>query len=179
MTNLDSILNSRDINLPTKVHLVKAMIFPVAMNGCEKLDHKESRAIKKWCFCTVMLEKTLYIPLDCKEFQPGHPKGNQSWIFTGRTDAEAEAPILWPPQVMDWLIWKDPDAGKDWRQEEKGMREDEMVGWHHQLNWHEFEQTPGNSEGLESLAWYSPWGSKESDMTEPLNKNKKEHWIRN
>ena len=109
-------------------------------------------------------EKTLTSPLDCKEIQPVHPKRNQSWIFTGRTDAEAETPILWPPDVKNWLIWKDPDAGKDWRQEEKGTTENEMVEWYHRLNWHEFE-----SDGQGSLACCSPWGSKESDMTEWLN----------
>ena len=104
-----------------------------------ELDYKESWAQKNWCFWTVVLEKTLESPLDCKEIQPDHLKGNQSWTFIGRTDVEAETPILWPPDVKNWLIWKDPDAGKDWRQEEKGTTEDEMVGWHHQLNGHEFE----------------------------------------
>ena len=104
-----------------------------------ELDYKESWAQKNWCFWTVMLEKTLESPLDCKEIQPVHPKGNQSWIFIGRTDVEAETPILWPSDVKNWLICKDPDAGKDWEQEEKGTTEDEMVGWHHRLNGHEFE----------------------------------------
>ena len=104
-----------------------------------ELGYKESWALKTWCFWTVVLEKTLESPLDSKEIQPAHPKGNQSWIFIGRTDAEAETPILWPPDAKNWLIEKDPDAGKDWRQEEKGMTEDEMVGWHHRLNGHEFE----------------------------------------
>ena len=104
-----------------------------------ELDHKESWVLKNWCFWTVVLEKTLKSPLDCKEIKPVYPKGNQSWIFTGRTDAEAETPIFWPPDVKNWLIRKDPDAGKDWRQEEKGTTEDEMVGWHHRLNGHEFE----------------------------------------
>ena len=103
-----------------------------------KLDYKKSRAQKNWCFWTVVLEKTLESPLDCKDIQPVHPKGNQSWIFTGRTDVEAETPIFWPPDAKNWLIWKDPDTGKDWRQEEKGTTEDEMIGWHHQLNGHEF-----------------------------------------
>ena len=115
------------------------------------------------------LEKTLKRPLDCKETKPVHPKGNQSWIFIGRTDAEAETPILWPPDAKSWLIWKDPDAGKDWGQEEKGMTEDEMVGWHHRLDGHEFEETPGVSDGQGSLACYSPWGRKESHTTEWLN----------
>ena len=104
-----------------------------------ELDYKESWAPKNWCFWTMVLEKTLESPLDCKEIQLVHPKGNQSWIFLGRTDAEAETPILWPSDAKNWLIWKDPDAGKDWRREEKGTTEDEMVGWHHQLNGHEFE----------------------------------------
>ena len=104
-----------------------------------QLDYKESWAPKDWCFWTVVLEKTLESPLDCKEIQPVHPKGNQSSIFIGRTDAKAETPILWPPDVKNWLIWKDPDAGKDWRQKEKRMTEDEMVGWHHLLDGHEFE----------------------------------------
>ena len=104
-----------------------------------EFDHKESWALKNWCFWTVMLEKSRESPLDCKESQPVHPKGNQSWIFIGRTDAEAETPILWPPDVKNWLIGKDPDAGKDWRQKEKRMTENEMVGWHHWLNGHEFE----------------------------------------
>ena len=139
MTNLDSILKSRDITLPTKVCLVKAMVLPVVMYGCESWDYKESWAPKNWCFWTVVLEKTLESALECKEIQPVHPKGNQSRIFIGRTDAEAETPILWPPEVKNWLIWKDPDSGKDWGQEKKGMPEDEMVGWHHWLDGHEFE----------------------------------------
>ena len=102
-----------------------------------ELDYKESWVQKNWCFLTVVLEKTLESPLDCKEIQPVHPK-DQSWVFIGRTDVEAETPVLWPPHVKSWLIWKDPDAGKDWRQEEKGMTEDEMVGWHHRLNGHGF-----------------------------------------
>ena len=104
-----------------------------------ELDYKESWVPKNWCFRTVLLEKTLESPLDCKEIQPVHPKGDQSWVFIGRTDAEAEAPILWPPDGKNWVIWKDPDAGKDWAQEERGTTEDEMVGWHHRLNGHEFE----------------------------------------
>ena len=139
MTNLDSILKSRDMTLPTKVHLVKAMVFPVVMYGCESWTHKESWALKNWCFWTVVLEKTLQSPLDYKEIQPVNLKGNQSWIFIGRTDAKAETPVLWPPHVKSWLIGKDPDTGKDWGQEEKGTTEDKMVGWHHQHNGHEFE----------------------------------------
>ena len=125
--NLDSILKSRDITLPKKV---KPMVFPVVIYDV-RVDHKESWVPKNWCSWTVVLEKTLESPLDCKETQPVNPKGTQSWIFIGRTDAEAEAPMLWPPDTKSWLIGKDPDAGKDWRQEEKGMTEDEMLGWHH------------------------------------------------
>ena len=139
MTNLQSILKSRDITLSTNFPLVKDMVFPVVMYGCKSLDYKESWVLKNWWFWTVVLEKTLESPLDCKEIKPVHPKGDQSWVFIGRTDAEAETPIIWPPDVKSWLIGKDPDAGKDWRQEEKGMTEDEMVGWHHWLNGHEFE----------------------------------------
>ena len=133
MINLDSILKNRDITLPTKVCLVKAMVFPVVTYVCE------CWVPKNWCFWTVVLEKTLESPLDCREIQPVHPKGDLSWVFIGRTDAEGETPILWLPHVKNWLIWKDPNAGKDWRQEEKGTTEDEMLGWHHQLNEHEFQ----------------------------------------
>ena len=119
-----------------------------------ELDHKESWALKNWCFWTVVLEKTLESPLDCKEIQPVHPKGDQSWIFTGRTDAEAETLILRPPDEKNWLIGKDPDAGKDWRQEEKGTTEDEMVGWHHRLHGHEFDQVLGVGDGQGSLVCY-------------------------
>ena len=129
-----------------------------------ELDSKESWELKNWCFWTVVLEKTPESPLDCKESQPVSPKGNQSWIFTGRADAEAEAPILWPPDVKNWLTGKDPDAGKDWRQEETGMTEDEMVGWPHWLEGHEFEQALGVGGGQGSLACCSPWGHKESDF---------------
>ena len=158
-------LKSRDIILPTKVHLVKAMIFSSCRVWMWELDYKQSWAQKNWCFWTVVLEKTLQSPLDCKEIQPVHSKGNQSWIFIGRTDAEVETPILWPPDVKNWLIWKDPDTGKDWRQE-KGTTEDEMVGWHHWLNGHGFEWTLGVGDGQGGLACCSSWGSKESDMTE-------------
>ena len=151
----------RDISLPTKVRIVKAIIFPVVMYGCE-LNHKEGWVPKNWCFQTVVLEKTLESLLGSKEIKPGIPKGNQPWIFLGRTDAEAEAPILWPPDAKSWLIGKDPDTGKYWRQEEKGMTEDDMVGWHHWLNGHDFEQAPGDGEGQRSLACCSPWGQKES-----------------
>ena len=128
-----------------------------------ELDYKESWAAKNWCFWTVLLKTTLESPLDSKEIQPVHPKGNQSWIFIGRIDAEAEAPILWPPDSKSWLIWKDPDAGKDRRQEEKGTIEDKVVGWHHQFNGHEFEQSLGDSEGQRRLVCCSPWGCRGSD----------------
>ena len=140
MTNLDSILKSRDITLPTKVRLVKAMVFPVVMSGCESWTAKKAECWKKnWCFRTVVLEKTLESPLDRKEIQPVHPKGDQSWVFIGRTDAEAKTPVLWPPHVKSWLIGKDPDTGRNWGQEEKQTTEDEMVRWHHWLDGHEFE----------------------------------------
>ena len=134
-----------------------------------ELDYKESWIPKIWCFWTVVLEKTLESPLDCKEIQPIHPKGNQSWIFTGRTDVEAETPILWPPDVKNWLTGKDPDAGKDWRSEEKGTTEDEMVGCHHWLSGRESGETLGAGDGQRGLACCSPWGCKKSDMTERLN----------
>ena len=134
-----------------------------------ELDHKENWAPKNRCFRIVVLEKTLESPLDCKEIKPVPPKGNQSWIFIGRTDAEAETPILWPSDGKNWLIREDPDAGKDRRQEEKGTTEDEMVGWHLQLDGHEFEQALGAGDGQGSLGCCSPWGHKELDMTEQLN----------
>ena len=125
-------------------------------------------ALKNWCFWTVVPEKTLESPLDSK-IKPINPKGNQTWIFIRKTDAEAEAPILWSPDVKNWLIRKDPDAGKGWRQEDRRTTEDEMVGWHHWLDTHEFEQDPGVGDGQGSLACCSPWGGKDSDMTERLN----------
>ena len=150
MTSLGNILKSRHITLPTKVCLVKAVIFFSSHVWMWELDHKESWVLKNWCFWTVVLEKTLDSLLDCKEIRPVNPKVKQSWIFIGRTDAEAS--ILWPPNVVSWFIRKDPDAGKDWRQEEKVTTEDEMVGWHHQLYVHEFEQAPGVGDGQGSLA---------------------------
>ena len=156
-----SIFKSRDITLPTKVHLVKAMVFPVVMYGCERWTVK-----KAWSFWTVVLEKTLESPLDCKEIQPVHSKGGQSWVFIGRTDAKAETPVLWPPHAKSWLIGKDSDAGRDWGQEEKGTTEDEMAGWHYWLDGHEFGWTPGLGDGQGGLVCCNSWGRKESDMTE-------------
>ena len=140
-----------------------------------ELDYKESWAPKNLCFQTVVLKKTLESPLNCKEIQPVHPKGDQSWIFIGRTDAEAETPILWPPDAKNWLTGKDPDAGKDWRLE-KGTTEDEMVGWPHWLDGHELEQARGVGGGQGSLACCSPWCRKESDTTEWLNWTTK-YWL--
>ena len=134
-----------------------------------ELDYKENWALKDQCFQTTVLEKTLESPLDSKEINPVNPKGNQSWIFIGRTDAEAEAAILWSPDVKNWLTGKDPDAGKDWRQEEKGTTENEMVGWHHGLDGHEFEQAPEVGDGQGGLVCYSPWSREGLDMTEWLN----------
>ena len=136
-----------------------------------ELDHKEGWVLKNWCFWIVLLEKTLESPLDSKGIKPVNLKGNQPWIFIGRTDAEAEAPLLWPPDVKSWLIGKDPDAGKDWKQEKKGVTEDKMVGWHHWLNGHEFPQTPGDGEEQGSLVCCSPWDCKESDTTRQPNNN--------
>ena len=134
-----------------------------------ELDYKESWALKNWCFWTVVLEKTLESPLYCKEIHPVHPKRVQSWVFIGRTDVEAETLIIWPPDAKSWLIWKDPDAGKYWGQEEKETTEDEMVGWHHRLNGDGFGWTLGVGDGQGGLACCGSWGCKESDMTEQLN----------
>ena len=165
MTNLNSIFKSRDITLPTKVHLVKA--FSRSQVWMWELDHKESWAPNNWQFWTVVLEKTLKSPLDYKEIQPVNPKANQSWTFIRKTDSEAEVPILWLPNVKNWFIRKDPDAGKDWRQEDKGMTEDEMVGWHHRLDgqvWANLRSwwwtgKPGmlQSMGLQSWTQLSNW----------------------
>ena len=134
-----------------------------------ELDCEEGWVPKNCCFWTVVLEKTLEGPLDCKEIQPVHPKGDQSWVLIRRTDIEAETPIFWPPDVKNWLIGKDPDAGKDWGQEEKQMTEDEMVGWHHRLGGHGFGWTPGVGDGQGGLVCCASWGCKESNMTERLN----------
>ena len=168
MTNLDSILKSRDII--NKVPSSQSYDFSSSPVWIWELDHKESWALKNWYFWTVVLDKTLESPLDCNEIKPVNPKGNQSWmswIFIGRTDAKALK--LLPPDMKNWLIGKDPDAGKDWSQEENGMTEDEMVGWDYRPDGHEFEQVLGVSGGQGSLECFSPWGHKESDMTERLN----------
>ena len=169
MTNLDSILKSRDVNLPTIVCLVKAMIFPVVIWIWE-LDSKESWMVKNWCLWSVVLEKTLGSPLDCKEIQPVHPKGDQSFVLIGRTDVEVETPILWPPDAKSWLIWKDPDSRKDLGQEEKETTAGEMVGWHHRLSRHEFVWTSRVRYGQGGVVCCGSWGCRESDMTEQLNR---------
>ena len=134
-----------------------------------ELEHEESWVPKNWCFWTVVLEKTFESPLDCNKIKTVNPKGNQFWIYIGRADVESEASIIWPPDVKNWLIGKDPDAGEDWRQEEKAMTEDEMVGWYHPFGGHEFEEALAVGDGQGSLACCSAWGHKESDMTEWLN----------
>ena len=163
MTNIDSVLKPRAIILLTKARIVKA-VFSSSHVQMWELDPKEGWAPKKWCFWTV-LEKTFENPFNRKEIKLISLKGNKSWIFIGRTDAKVEVPVLWLPDAKNRLIGKDPDAEKDWRWKEKGTTEDEMVGWHHRLNGHEFEQMPGDSEGQGSLACYSSWGLKKLDMT--------------
>ena len=158
-TNLDSILKKQRHYFANKGPSSQSYGFSSSCVWVWELDYKESWVPKNWCFWTVVLEKTLESPLDCKEIQPVHPKGNRSWIFIGRTDAEAETPILWPPDVKNWLTGKAPDAGKVWRKEEKGMTEAEMVGWYPRLDGHEFEQAPGVDDGQESLVCCSPWNS--------------------
>ena len=168
MTNLDSIFKSRDITLPTKVRLVKAMVFSCGHIWMWELDCEEGWAPKNWCFWTVVLEKTLESPLDCKEIQPVHSEGDQPWVFFGRNDAKAETPVLWPPRAKSWLIGKDSDAGRDWGQEEKGTTEDEMAGWHHWLDGRESGWAPGVGDGQGGLACCDSWGRKELDTTERL-----------
>ena len=167
MNNLDSVLKSRDI--ADKGPSSQSCGFSSSPVWMWELDYKESWAPKNWCFWNVVLEKAPESPLDCKEIQPVNPEGNQSLIFIERTDREAEAPILWPPDAKNWLIGKDPDAEQDCRQEEKGTTEYEMFGWHHRLNEHEFEQAQGVGDRPGSLACCSPWGRKQSDMTKWLN----------
>ena len=170
MTNLDSILKKRH-HFAYKGPYSQSYGFSRSHIQMWELDHKEGWAPKNWCFQTVVIQKTLESPLDCKDIKPVNTKENQPWIFIGKIDSEAEAPILWPPDENSWLTGKDLDAGKDWGQEEKGVTEDEMTGWHNGLNGHESEQTLGDSEGQGSLACCSPWSHKESDMTEWLNDN--------
>ena len=169
MTNIYSMLKSRDTTLPTKVHLGKAMFFSSRHVWIWDLDYKDSWASKNGCFWTVVLEKTLESHLDCKMIQPVHPKWNQSWVFFRRAYVEAETPILWPPDVKNWLIEKDPDAAKDWRREEKAATEDEMVGWHHRLSGYDCESTLRVGDGQRSMVYCSPWGHKEWDTIERLN----------
>ena len=168
MTNLDSIFKSRDIASPTKVCLVKAMVFPVVMYGCESWTVKAERwridAFELWCW-----RRLLKSPLDCKEIQPVHSEGDQPWDFFGRTDAKAETPVLWPPHAKSWLIGKDFDAGRDWGWEEKGTTADKMAGWQHWLDRCESEWTTGFGDGQGGLACYDSWGHKDLDMTEWLN----------
>ena len=167
MTNLDSIFKSRDIALPTKVYLVKAMVFPVVMYRWEswtvkKVECQRIDAFELWCW-----RRLLRVPGTAR--RSSQSKGDQSWVFIGRTDAKAETPILWPPYAKRWLIGKGSDAGRDWGQVEKRTTEDEMAGWHHQLNGHEFEWTLGVGDGQGGLAGCDSWGCKESDTTERLN----------
>ena len=169
MTNLDSMFKRRDITLPTKIQLVKAMVFSVVMYGCEcwtikKAERWRIDAFELWCW-----RRLLRVPWTAR--RSIHPKRNQSWIFIGRADVEAESSRFWPPDAKNWLIWKNPDAGKHWRQVEKGMTEDEMVGWHHWINGYEFEQAPGDGEGQGGLVCYSPWGCKQWNMTDRLKWN--------
>ena len=159
MTKIESILKSRDITLSTKVPSSQGYGFSSDHVWMWELDYKESWVQKNWCFWTVVLEKTLESPLDCK-IKSVHPKGDQSWVFIGRTDVEAEIPVLWPPDVKSWLICKDPDAGKDWGQEETGMTEDEMVGWHHWLNGHGFGWTSGDGDRQGGLVCFGSWGRR-------------------
>ena len=167
MTNLDSILKSTDITLLTKKHPVKAMVSPVIMYGCESWTMKKAECQRIDAFELQCWRRLLRVP--CEEIQSVHPKGNQSWIFIGRTDAEAETLILCPPDVKNWLTGKDPDDGKDWRQEAKRTAEGEMVGWHHQLNGHESERAWGVGDRQGGLVCCSPWGREESDTIEQLN----------
>ena len=169
MTNLDSILKSRDITLPTNVHLVKVMVFPVVMYGYESWTVKKAESRRIDAFWTVVLEKTLESPLDCKESQPVHSEGDQPCDFFGRNDAKAETPVFWPPHRKSWLIGKHSDAERDWGQEEKGTTEDEMAGWHHWFDGREPEWTPGVGDRQGGLACCDSWGRKELDPTEWLN----------
>ena len=165
MTNLDSVFKKQRHHFADNGPFSQGYGLYSSHVQMWELDNKEGRAPKNWCFWTVVLEKTLESPLESKEIKSVNLKENQPWILFGRTDAEAEALIFWPPDVNSWFIGKDPDAGKYWRLKERRAIEDEMVGWHHWLNGHEFEQAPGDGEGQGSLACYSPWSHKESDIT--------------
>ena len=177
MTNLDSHIKKQRHYFANKGPSSQSYGFSSSHVWIWELDYKESWASKNWCFWSVVLEKTLESPLDSKEIKPVHTKGNQSWIFFGRTDVETETLILWPTDAKNWLIGKDPDARKDWRWEEKGTTEDEMIGWHHQDDRHEFEWTLGVGDGQGSLSCCSPWGRKESDPTEWLNWIEVANWF--
>ena len=165
MTNLDSILKSGDIVSPSS----EGYGFSSSHVWMWELDYKESWVPRNWCFWPVVLEKTLESPLDYKEIQPVHPKGVQSWVFIEKTDVEAETPILFPPDVKSWLIGKDPDAVKDWGQEEKGVTDYKMIGWHHRLDGHGFGWTLGDGDGQRCLAYCGSWVQKEFETTEWLN----------
>ena len=169
MTNLDSILKTRDIILPTGVHLVKIMVFPVVMYGCKSWTMKKAENQRIDVFELCCWRRLLRVPWTARRSNQSILKEVNSEYSLEGLMAEAETPILWPPDAKNWLIWKDPDAGKDWRQEEKGTTKDEMVGWHHWLNGHEFEQSLGVGDEQGSLACCSPWGHKESDLSERLN----------
>ena len=177
MTNLDSILNSRYIYFANKGPSSQGYGFSCGHVWMSELDCEESWAPKNWCFWTVVLEKNLENPLDCKEIQPVHSKEDQPWDFFGGNEAKAETPVLWPPHVKSWLIGKDSDAQRDWGQEEKGMTEDEMAGWHHWLDGRESEWTPGVGDGQGGLACCDSWGCKESDTTERLNWTELNWWL--
>ena len=171
MKNVDSVLKSRDMTLPTKVPRVKAMVFPVVMYGCESGTIKEGRTPKNWCLQTVVMEKTSESPSDSKRIKLISLKCKQPWIFIGRTDAEAEAPVFRSSDVNSWLIGKLPDAGTDWGQKVKTVLQDDMARWHHWCNWHELGWTFGDGEGQGSLEWCSPWDHKKLDTTRWLNNN--------
>ena len=175
MTNLDSMLKNRDY-FANKGLSSQGYGFSSSHLWMWELDCEENWALKNWCFWTVVLEKTLESPLDWKEIQPVHSEGNQSWVFFGRTDAKAATPVLWPPHVKSWLIGKDSDAGRDWGQEEKGTTEDEMAGWHHQLDGHEFEWTPRVGDGQGGLACCNSWGHKSRAPTPVFLPGESQGW---
>ena len=176
MTNLDSYIKNQRHYFDNKCLSSQGYGFPSGHVWMWELDYKESWVPNNWYFWTVVLEKTLESPLDSKEIQPVHPKGDQSWVFIGRTDAKAETPMFWPPDSKNWLIGEDPDAGENWGQEEKGTTEDKIVGWHHRLNGHGFGWTLGVGDGQGSLVCCSPWICKELDMTERMNWTELRQW---